>query len=178
MNTNTKILVSILLVGLGIAGRLMPHYWNFTPMIAIALFCAAYMGPKYSLSVPLIAMVLSDIFIGFYNPAVMISVYASIAIGGLIGSLLKNRVRILPIAGISLLSSILFYLVTNAAVWAFSGMYPATGSGLIASYVAAIPFFKNMIVGDLWYSFMFFGAYEGARYVARYVKNVGLVEVR
>lgn len=178
MNTNTKILVSVLLIGLGVAGRLLPHYWNFTPMIAIALFCGAYMGRRYSLSVPLIAMILGDLIIGFYNPLVMASVYASIALGGLLGTVLKGRVKILPIAGISLLSSIIFYIVTNAAVWAFSGMYPVTGSGLIASYVAAVPFFKNMIVGDLWYSFMFFGAYEGARYAARYLRDLKMVEVR
>ncbi len=171
MNTNTKIVVSVLLIGLGLAGRLMPHYWNFTPMIAIALFCGAYMGRRYSLLVPLIAMALSDMIIGSYNPLIMASVYASIAIGGFLGTVLKDRVRILPIAGVSLLSSVLFYVVTNAAVWAFSGMYPVTGSGLAASYIAAIPFFKNMIVGDLWYSFMFFGAYEGARYAARYFRS-------
>ncbi len=71
------------------------------------------------------------------------------------------------ILGLSISGSLIFFFITNTAVWFFETMYPANLSGLIASYVAGIPFLKNAIVGDMWYTFALFGVYESAIYLAK-----------
>ena len=63
--------------------------------------------------------------------------------------------------------TLLFFLATNAAVWAFSGMYQLNLAGLMLSYAMAIPFLKLSLVGDLFYTAVFFGMYE-------FLKNYGV----
>lgn len=148
--------------------RLAPHMPNFTPIAAMALFGGVYLNRKYALLVPTIAMLVSDIFIGFYSPIVMISVYGSLALTGLIGLLLAKRKSptnvILAAAG----SSILFFLITNFAVW--FAWYPKNIEGLATCYTLAIPFFRNTLLGDLFYIGVFFGGYELALRVVKKIK--------
>jgi hypothetical protein len=49
-----------------------------------------------------------------------------------------------------------FFVVTNAACWALS--YPRTVAGLATCYVAAIPFFRNTLVGDGFYAAVLFAS--------------------
>ena len=62
-----------LIIGLAVLARIIPHVPNFTPIAAMALFGGAYLNRRYAILVPLVAMVFSDIFIGFYSPVVMVS---------------------------------------------------------------------------------------------------------
>ena len=64
------------------------------------------------------------------------------------------------IAGAAMTSSALFFLVTNFGVWAFGSLYPMTWDGLIACYVAAVPFFRNTLQGDLFYTLVLFGGFR------------------
>jgi len=68
------------------------------------------------------------------------------------GQWLKGRVRATRVVLTSLGSSVLFYLITNGAVWWFSGMYAHTLEGFVLCYYYAIPFFRNTIFGNLAYS--------------------------
>src|SRR3989344_5782363 len=86
-----KLINPTLVIGLAVAARLLPHLPNFAPIAAMALFGGAYLNRKYAIVIPLVAMFLSDIFIGFYSPAVMTSVYGSFALVGLLGVWLKKR---------------------------------------------------------------------------------------
>ncbi len=140
--------------------RLLPHPWNFTPIAAMALFGGVYINKKYALIVPLLAMLVSDYFLGFYEWRLMLAVYGSFLLVGLIGIWLKNQKNLLNIAGASLTGSILFFLITNFAVWAFSSWYTKDFSGLIYCYTLALPFFRNTLMGDLFYAGALFGAYE------------------
>ena len=140
--------------------RLLPHIPNFAPITAIALFGSVYLNKRYALIIPLAAMFLSDIFIGFYNPAIMISVYLSFAISGLLGLLIRKNKSFGRVAGMTLLASIQFYLITNFAVWAFGTMYTHNFVGLMASYANALPFFRNTLLGDFFYVGAMFGLYE------------------
>lgn len=161
MKTRTKILLAVLLIAFGFVGRMLPHAWNFTPLIAISLFAGAYLGKRYVLVIPLVTMILSDVFLGFYNLGVMITVYTSIITAGYIGVYLtsqKKNIGRLTLATLS--SSTLFFITTNTAVWAFGTMYEKSITGLLASYTAGIPFFRNMIVGDMWFTLILFGSYE------------------
>lgn len=160
MKTRTKILLALLLIAFGFAGRMLPHAWNFTPLIAISLFAGAYLGRRYVLAIPIITMLLSDIFLGFYNVGVMLTVYTSIILAGYIGTYLSSQKSLGRLTLTTLSSSTLFFLTTNTAVWAFGTMYEKSITGLLASYTAGIPFFRNMIVGDMWFTLILFGSYE------------------
>lgn len=91
----------------------------------------------------------------------MFFVYGSFLLSGLIGLLIKKHKTIFTVVGGSLLSSVLFFLITNFAVWADPrSFYPQGIEGLLASYTAGLPFFRNTILGDLFFSGLFFGGYE------------------
>ena len=140
------------------AARLVPHAPNFTPIAAIALFGGAHFADKrLAFGVPLAALLLSDLVLGFYHG--MAVVYGSFALIVGLGLWLRSRRTIWPIAGAALVSSLLFFLVTNFGVWVAGSLYPQTLSGLGACYVAAIPFFRNTLGGDLFFSAVLFGGF-------------------
>jgi len=124
----------------------------------MALFGGSYLNKKYAIILPMAVMLISDCFLGFHKT--MPFVYGSFLVASLIGIYLKNKVTTRTVIGASLLSSIVFYLVTNFGVWLTSGMYEMTLLGLTKCYVLAIPFFRNTLIGDLFYTVMMFGGYE------------------
>jgi hypothetical protein len=138
--------------------RFLPHPANVAPIAAMALFGGAYLNKKYAVFLPLTVMLISDLFLGFHK--VMPFVYGSFLLASIIGISLKNKVNPKNVLGASLLSSIIFYIVTNFGVWLTSGMYQMTFLGLVKCYVLAIPFFRNTLLGDLFYTVMMFGGYE------------------
>src|SRR3989344_380768 len=77
------------------------------------------------------------------------SVYLSFAISGLLGVWLRTRKNIANTLGVTLFASAQFYLLTNFAVWAFGTLYPKTAAGLLSSYINALPFFRNTLLGDV-----------------------------
>lgn len=160
MNTKTKLLLALALIACGVAGRLLPHAWNFAPITAIGLFAGARLGKRYALTLPIITMLASDIFIGFYDWRINLTVYAAMTLSGVIGIALRTRRNPLAIGTGSIIASLAFFLVTNGAVWAWSPMYTHNANGLFASYIAGLPFLRNALVGDMWYTLIFFGAYE------------------
>ena len=152
------------------AMRLIPHVPNFTPIAALALFGGAHFTrKKTAFGVTLAAMYLSDLFLGFFvyhfgwYHGTMLFVYGSFALTVCMGFWIRRKHSILRIAGAALASSVLFFLVTNFGVWMAGNLYPRTGPGLIACYVAAIPFFRNMLVGNAVYSIVLFGGFSVAR---------------
>lgn len=153
-----QIILSILLITLGVSLRLLPHPVNVAPIVAIALFSGAYLGKKYALVIPLLAMMISDIFLGFHQG--MFSVYGSYLLCGVIGMWLAKHKSIMTVIGASLVSSVVFFLVTNFNWWYVDALYPKTVAGLVTSYVNALPFFRNSVLGDLFYTGVFFGGYE------------------
>ena len=158
------LLLGTALIGLDVFIRLVPHAWHFTPLAASALFAAAMFRVRIlSLAVPLIALALSDSVMGFYDWRVMAVVYAASAAPAAMAlcvARLRSPLVLLSLAGAS---SIVFFLATNFAVWAFDGMYTHDLAGLSACYVAALPFFKNTIAGDLLWTCVLFGAYQLVR---------------
>ena len=139
--------------------RLLPHPPNFAPIAAMALFGGAYFN-KRSLAfiVPLTAMFLTDAIIGFYSYGWI--VYISFALIVLIGIVMLRKVTIKNVILASLTASVSFFAITNFGVWAFGTLYAKTTSGLMESYIAAIPFFQNSLIGDLFFSGVMFGVYE------------------
>ncbi len=138
--------------------RLVPHWPNFTPIAAMALFAGTYLKRKeLAFAIPFSAMLISDLILGFHQT--MIAVYIGFALIVGIGILLRHKVNVATILIASVSASVSFYLITNFAVWA-SGMvgYPMNSAGLIQCYVAGIPFFRIALTGDLFYTMVFFGS--------------------
>ena len=153
-----RMLALISMVLLAAATRLIPHPPNMTSLTAVALFGGAYFSDKrLAFAVPLTALFLSDLVLGLYRH--MEVVYLSFALIVVIGLWLQKHRRALPIAGAALASSVLFFVLTNFGVWAFDALYPKTLAGLVACYVAAIPFFQNTLLGDMLYTAVLFGGF-------------------
>lgn len=139
-----KQIVIIAFVLLAVLFRLLPHLPNFTPITAIALFGGLYFSNKsMAYLVPLFIMVLSDLFLGFHT--ISIVVYAAFLLVSFIGTRTKK-----PSVFTILLSSISFFIITNFGVWLIG--YPKTWTGLVECYTLAIPFFRNSLLGDFFYS--------------------------
>jgi hypothetical protein len=137
--------------------RLVPHPWNVTPVAAMALLGGAcFADRRLAFAVPLAAMFLSDLVLGFsILTPVVYGCFAAI-VG--IGFLLRGRRSVLPIAAASLTASLLFFVVTNFGVWQLGHGYPKTSAGLVECYVAALPFFGNTLAGDAaWVTVLFGG---------------------
>jgi len=155
----------LIFIALAVILRIIPHVPNVAPIGAMALFGGVYLNKRYALLVPLVAMILSDIFLGFNASTPM--VYASFILTGLIGLWLKNHKSVPTVALASLTSSLLFYLLTNFNFWYATSLYPKTFSGMIDAYVMALPFFRNTIIGDLLYTGVLFGSFECARNLSK-----------
>lgn len=156
----TRLIALLCAIAAAAALRLVPHPPNFSPIDAMALFSGAYLGRRGALAfaAPLGALVLSDLVLGFYHG--MATVYFSVALIVLLGSVALTRVSPVRVAAAAIASSILFFAVTNFGMWLWSGIYPRTLGGLGACYAAAIPFFQNTLAGDLFYAALLFGGFK------------------
>jgi hypothetical protein len=153
-----RLLLALGIIALAAALRIAPHPWNFTPVGAMALFSGAVIkNRRLAFVVPLLALFLGDIFIGFHK--LMPIVYASFLLTVVIGFWLRDRRTAGRITAATLAGAIQFFLITNFAVWAFGLTYPRTSAGLVACYVAGIPFFWNTLAGDAVYAVLFFGTF-------------------
>jgi len=141
--------------------RLLPHPPNFAPITAIALFGGMYLDRKHTFLVPIAALLISDYFLGFY--AGVTWVYASFLAIGCIGLWMRNHPSVGMVIGGTLAGSVLFFIVTNFGMWLSSGIYPHTSAGFVDCYIAAIPFFRNTLLGDALYVTAMFGLYELAK---------------
>lgn len=139
--------------------RLIPHPPNFTPILGMAVFSGAIINRKIvAYLVPLAAMLLSDLYLGFHSG--MPIIYFTLAICVLIGTFIESRVTILnSILGITA-GVLVFYLITNFTVWYGSGMYENSFSGLITCYVMGLPFLQNTFISSLIYGMGAFLIYE------------------
>ncbi len=160
-----EISLGVALIALGAAARLLPHPANFAPLGAIAIFSGLFLPRKLALWLPLVALFVSDLFIGFYLWEVMVTVYASVLLTIFVAT--KIQQKFAPVVGLTLASSIFFFLTTNAAVWAFGTMYSHDLAGLGVSYMKALPFFRNSLLSDLFYTAVLVGSYQAVRALLR-----------
>ncbi len=151
-------LLAFALILLAALTRLLPHPPNVAPITALALFGGVYLEMRYTFLIPMAAMLISDAIIGFYPGFQW--VYGSFLAIGLIGLWLRSHPGILTTAAATLAGSVLFFIVTNFGVWLSSPLYTQNLAGLIQCYDAALPFFRNTLIGDALYVASLFGAYE------------------
>ncbi|TSC92176.1 MAG: hypothetical protein CEN91_544 [Candidatus Berkelbacteria bacterium Licking1014_85] len=151
--------------------RLIPHLPNFTPINAIGLFGGRYLDKKTSIISIILIMFMSDWIIGFYNWKLMLVVYFSLIFSAIIGQHLQNKNNIFKLLCAIFLSSGFFFFATNLGVWLFTNMYSHNLAGLLNCYIMGLPFYKNMLMGDLVYTFGLFGIYEIIKQGVRYERK-------
>tara|TARA_B100001564_G_C20576220_1_gene640786 strand:- start:15 stop:533 length:519 start_codon:yes stop_codon:yes gene_type:complete len=160
METRKSHYLSILgLIVLLASARLLPHPPNFTPILGMAVFSGAIINQRLlAYLTPLAAMLLSDLYLGFH--ASMPIIYFTLAICVLIGTFISKRVSILNSFLSINLGVLVFFLITNFAVWYGSGMYEFNISGLMTCYFMAIPFVQNTLISGLIYGMGAFLIYD------------------
>ena len=145
--------------------RLLPHPPNVTPIAAMALFAGSHFrSRKIAFLLPIAAMILSDLVLGFtvYGASMLKSqpvVYIGMLLAVVIGRLIRSNASLLKVASATFANAVLFYVITNFSVWAGDALYPKSWSGLIACYTAAIPFFRNSLIGDGVFVALMFGGF-------------------
>ena len=155
--------------------RLVPHPANFAPIGAMALFGAAHYKNKWAaFLVPVLSLWLSDLVVtnilyaSYYKTFTLFYsgfywVYGAIALTTLLGFLVLKKVNFGTVTGSSLAASLLFFVVTNFGSWPGNALYSQDLNGLIACYVAGIPFFGGTLAGNLFYSAVLFGGFALAQ---------------
>ena len=143
--------------------RLLPHIPNFTPIAAMALFGGVYFSDKrLAFIIPLIAMFISDAALevttgwGFHNTIAY--VYVTFILTSAIGIYVRKNTNTKTIIGASLLSSSLFFIITNFGVWAATGGVGGA-AGLGTTYILGIPFFGPTLLGDVFFNAILFGSF-------------------
>ena len=142
--------LAIVLIGLIVAARMLPHPPNFTPVMAVGIFAAFWLPSRLGATVVIAGLLLSDVLLGGYSFGVMASVYVMSVAGLVFGRRARRDERPTAwILGGSVVTALAFYLVTNAAVWAFTPYYAPDVGGLFASLAAGLPFLKWTLAGNV-----------------------------
>jgi hypothetical protein len=160
--TSKEILsIALALVLFGACMRLFPHMPNMTPLTAIAIVGARYLRTRYAIMLPVVALALSDFVIGGYELPIMLATYGSFLAIGMLAYLMRAHGPAL--AATVLTAPSLFFIITNAAVWAWSPWYEKSAAGLLYAYELGLPFFKLMLMGDIAYTMLLVGVFEVVR---------------
>jgi hypothetical protein len=141
--------------------RFLPLPFSFAPVTAALLYFGAR-RPRNEMWVPVAALAAAGIYLSrsYYGYAVsadLLVTWAWYAGMVLLGGMLAKNASALRVGAASMAGSVSFFVVSNFAVWAVWSMYPKNMSGLMACYVAAVPFFRNAVVSDLFFAAAFFG---------------------
>ena len=162
----------VLFIAIIFFGRVFPHPYNFTPLIAVTLLSSYALSNKLLvITIPIFGFWLSDLFMnnfiyaGYYKDFTifnsgMIWTYGAIVLVAFMGSSFLNKISTGKVVLASLSGSTIFYVISNFGVWAFSPMYAKTLTGLVQCYSLALPFYGSSLMGDLIYSAILFGAYK------------------
>lgn len=171
---NTRNTVLILMIVAAGAFRLVSYKYpyvlsNFTPVGAIALFGGAYFTDKWkAYLIPLLTLFLSDIALNYLYTSKLVLFYSGsiwlylcFAIMVFVGSMIK-KATVVNVLLASLVSVAIHWLIMDLP-WLYGALYPHTLAGYGQSLVAAIPFEKNMIMGDVLFGLILFGGFELAK---------------
>jgi hypothetical protein len=143
-----------LIILIGVLSRMLPHPANMTAVGGLALYSGSKFDLKKSFILIIITMFISDMFIGFHS--LMWATYGSLLLAVFVGKLVGRSPRVNRLVGGIFSSAVLFFVITNFAVWAMTPLYPKTINGIINCYVMALPFFRNSFIGDMFYTLAIF----------------------
>ena len=156
--------------------RLIPHPPNFTPIIAVAIMSSYFFKNIYiSFATLLIAMLLADAFIGFYNN--MLFIYLSLFLITFIFFKININISSKNLIIFGFFGSLIFYFISNFGVWVLGSpgvydiAYEKNLDGLIQCYLLAIPFFKNTLISTLFYSYLGLFIFK-PKYKFNFIRNI------
>ena len=164
--------------------RLIPLPPNFTALGAMALFGGAYISARYlAILLPLVVLWFSDIILNnlvyadYYNGFVIFSsrhvwIYISFILIAIMGRTMMKHVTMKSVGLSGIVASVLFFILSNFGVWVQGIMYPISLDGLIACYIAALPFFGWTLLGNTFYCTVLFGCFELAN------KKIPVLQIR
>ena len=158
LNLLKKEIFPISLIVILAFARLIPHPPNFTPIIAVAIISGYFFkNINLSLLILLAAMLISDLFIGFYENVIF--VYASLLLITFVFHKISNKINFKNLFIYGFAGSLIFFAVSNFGVWALGSpgvydiAYEKSLSGLIECYILAIPFFGNTFLSTLIFAY-------------------------
>ena len=158
-SANFKFYSAMVLIIILAFSRIIPHPPNFTPILGMAVFAGAIFDKKiYSFLILLLAMILSDLFLGFHSS--MLIIYFAIFLNVVIGIYLISKIDYFKICISLVLGSLVFFIITNFAVWVSSDMYPHSLEGLLACYTMALPFLQSTVISTVLYGIGAFFIFE------------------
>lgn len=142
---------------------------NFVPFAALALCGAVYFPGKLKFALPIGALFVSDLILNYrYSGSIVdphiFSRYFALALVGLLGLALQKRASLKTLLPASLLGSIIFFVITNAFAWINDPGYAKNFAGLVQALTVGLPqysatptwmFFRNSLVSDLLFTFLF-----------------------
>lgn len=161
--------VAVLLMGLAVLVRILPHPANFAPVAAVAIFGGAVVPRRLAIITPVLAMVVSDVIIGVYDWRIMCTVWVCYGVTAYASSRVLKKPTVVRGMTLTLAASCFFFVVTNFAVWAASGMYAHTWQGLAGCYYFALPFFRSTLLSDAVYTSGLFGLFWAASRMAAWL---------
>jgi len=152
------LLLVAFLIGFDVAARLLPHAPGVWPFAASALFAGRMLRmPAFAVIVPLAAILLSNVALAGDDWRITVIVCLATILPAFAGMLTRRWPGAIPVVAAMISCSLIFFVATNFAVWAFSGMYPLTWQGLAECYIAALPFLDKTVLGDLFWTAVLFG---------------------
>ncbi len=177
MTKQYSIIIASGLILIAAISRLFPIFPNFQPITALALFAGAvfFSNRIYALLIPLTAMLISDTLLHFFSESLLgyyagfhystLIVYFSIAVIALIGSFAIKNINFKNVVISSILSAILFFILTNLGSWLFglditNAPYEKSFTGLFYCFSEALPFFRHTLASTLIYSGLMFGSWS------------------
>ena len=169
LSSRNKLLIITAIIVFGVIARLLPHFPNFAPMGALALFAVAFYKRKYlALVIPGLAWWLSDLYLNnmIYNSADEFTLFTAdqffslfaLTLIVILGKFMFKKVNAPNVLVGSLSASLIFFVVSNFGVWMQGILYPKTVQGLVECYSMALPFYRGTLVSDLIFTGVFFGA--------------------
>lgn len=149
----------LLLIVLGVSLRFSSEIPNFSPMFAIALFSGYVFRNKIvAFANPLLIQLIADYYLGFHPD--MFAVYLSFGLITAIGYLNREKYNFMNSILFAVLSSIVFFLITNFSVWLTADFYTKDLNGLFNSFTLAVPFYRNTLLSSVIFSVVIFGSYS------------------
>ncbi len=146
------------LIAFDVAARLLPHAPGVWPFAASALFAGRMLRvPALAVIVPLAAVLLSNVVLAGDDWRITAVVCAAITLPAFAGMLARRYPGAIAVVAGMVSCSLIFFVTTNFAVWAFGPLYPHTLQGLTQCYVAALPFLDKTVLGDLFWTAVLFG---------------------
>lgn len=148
--------IFVLLAAFGVLGRWLQPEWNFTPIAATAAFGGFYFARVLpAMLLPISILAVSDIALSTHvSLPVQMSVHLAMLVPVALGRVAQRRggsFGVAALAAVGFVPATVFFFVTNFAVWLFQSDYALSWTGLASCYTRALPFYRTMLAGDLFY---------------------------